>query len=28
MGSSKVINDKFTSKAKKKIRKGAMLCFS
>lgn len=25
MGSSKVINDKFTSKAKKKIRKGAML---
>lgn len=28
MGSSKVIHDKFTSKAKKKIRKGAMLCFS
>lgn len=28
MGSNKVVNDKFSSKAKKKIRKGAMLCFS
>lgn len=28
MGSSKTINDKFSSKTKKKIRKGAMLCFS
>jgi len=28
MGASKVVNDKFSAKAKKKIRKGAMLCFS
>ena len=28
MGSNKIVKDKFSTKAKKKIRKGAMLCFS
>ena len=28
MGSNKIVKDKFITKAKKKIRKGAMLCFS